>query len=166
MPWLLTSPGHQQPWYWLCRICRFLSYYGRMLSTCIISMWSNDIKCKYMFMLLLNNLARKGLRTECLKIHLYPCGLHSWFIAATWYTALQREIKNNMYVPHICPRHLIFDVCELRGISALIFFKFIRAMWQCTIYAFLNIIQETARLLISSHYGNNVSSIELTSFIY
>ena len=26
MPWLLTSPGHQQPWYWLCRICKSLSY--------------------------------------------------------------------------------------------------------------------------------------------
>ena len=26
MPWLLTSPGHQQPWYWLYRICRSLSY--------------------------------------------------------------------------------------------------------------------------------------------
>ena len=27
MPWLLTSPGqHQKPWYWLCRIGRFLSY--------------------------------------------------------------------------------------------------------------------------------------------
>ena len=26
MPWLLTSPGHQQPWYWLCKIGRFLSY--------------------------------------------------------------------------------------------------------------------------------------------
>ena len=26
MPWLLTSPGHQQPWYWLCRICRPFSY--------------------------------------------------------------------------------------------------------------------------------------------
>ena len=26
MPWLLSSPGHQQPWYWLCRIGRFLSY--------------------------------------------------------------------------------------------------------------------------------------------
>ena len=26
MPWLLTSPGHQLPWYWLCRIGRFLSY--------------------------------------------------------------------------------------------------------------------------------------------
>ena len=26
MPWLLTSPGHQQPWHWLCRICRSWSY--------------------------------------------------------------------------------------------------------------------------------------------
>ena len=26
MPWLLTPPGHQQPWYWLCTIGRFLSY--------------------------------------------------------------------------------------------------------------------------------------------
>ena len=26
MPWLLTSPGHQQPWCWICRIGRFLSY--------------------------------------------------------------------------------------------------------------------------------------------
>ena len=28
VPWLLRSPGHQQPWYWLivCRIGRFLSY--------------------------------------------------------------------------------------------------------------------------------------------
>ena len=26
MPWLLTSPGHQQPWYWLCKICRCWSY--------------------------------------------------------------------------------------------------------------------------------------------
>ena len=26
MPWLLASPGHQQPWYWLCRIHRSWSY--------------------------------------------------------------------------------------------------------------------------------------------
>ena len=26
MPWLLTSPGYQQPWYWLYRICRSFSY--------------------------------------------------------------------------------------------------------------------------------------------
>ena len=33
----------------------------KILSTCVKSMWSNDIKCKYMFMFPLNNLARKEL---------------------------------------------------------------------------------------------------------
>ena len=37
--------------------------WGRILSTCVISMWSNDIKCKYMFMFPLKNLAHKGLKT-------------------------------------------------------------------------------------------------------
>ena len=26
MLWFLTSPGHQQSWYWLCRICRYWFY--------------------------------------------------------------------------------------------------------------------------------------------
>ena len=26
MPWLLASPGHQQPWYWLCKISKSWSY--------------------------------------------------------------------------------------------------------------------------------------------
>ena len=62
MPWLLTSPGHQQPWYWL-----YIEYvgpyltWGRILSTCVVSMWRNDKKCKYMFMFTLKNLACKGL---------------------------------------------------------------------------------------------------------
>ena len=29
MPWLLTSSGHQQPWYWLCRKGRLLSYFRK-----------------------------------------------------------------------------------------------------------------------------------------
>ena len=33
MPCLLASPGHQQPWYWLCRIGRSLSY------------WRKDFNC-------------------------------------------------------------------------------------------------------------------------
>ena len=61
MPWLLTSPGHQQPRYWLYRICRSFSW-GRIWSTCVMSMWSNDTKCKYMFMYLLKNSACKRLR--------------------------------------------------------------------------------------------------------
>ena len=34
--------------------------WGRILSTCVKSMWRNDIKCKYMSMFPLQNLARKG----------------------------------------------------------------------------------------------------------
>ena len=60
MPWLLTSPGHQQPWYLQCGICRSWSYLRKDFKycTCVISMWSNGIKCKYMFMFPLQNLAR------------------------------------------------------------------------------------------------------------
>ena len=56
MPWLLTSPGHQQPWYWLYRICRSWSYLRKDFK----HMWSDDIKCKYMFPP--QNLTRKELR--------------------------------------------------------------------------------------------------------
>ena len=31
LPWLLVSPGHQQPWYWLCRINRFFHKEGSQL---------------------------------------------------------------------------------------------------------------------------------------
>ena len=34
---------------------------GRILRTCVISMWRNDIKCKYVFLFPLKNLAPKGL---------------------------------------------------------------------------------------------------------
>ena len=32
-----------------------------MSTTCVLVVWRNDKKCKYMFMFSLNNLARKGL---------------------------------------------------------------------------------------------------------
>ena len=63
MPWLLTSPGHQQPWhdiYYTEYVGPYLIW-GRILSMCVISMWRNDIKCKDMFRFTLKNLARKGL---------------------------------------------------------------------------------------------------------
>ena len=44
--------------------------WGRILSTCVILMWSNDIKCKYMFVFPLKNLARKGLTRS------QPCRLY------------------------------------------------------------------------------------------
>ena len=68
MPWLLTSPGHQHPWYWLCRKGRSCLTWGRIPSTCVISTWSKDIKCKCMFLFPLNNLTCKGLSIKGLHI--------------------------------------------------------------------------------------------------
>ena len=58
LPWLLVSPGHQQPWYWLCKIGKSWSYMRKAFS----SVWSKDIKCRHMFMFPLKNLACKELR--------------------------------------------------------------------------------------------------------
>ena len=59
MTWLVASSGHQQPWYWLCRIGRYVSYLRKdfnYLCHIFVEKWH---KCKYMF--LLKNLAHKGL---------------------------------------------------------------------------------------------------------
>ena len=54
MPWLLVSPGHQHPWFWLCRIGKFLGCFfftwGRISTTCVMSVWRNYINCSYIFM--------------------------------------------------------------------------------------------------------------------
>ena len=50
MSWLIALPGHQQPWYWLCRIKRSLSSTDRGFPTC--SMMGNDREYKYIFILL------------------------------------------------------------------------------------------------------------------
>ena len=46
MPWLLTSTGHQQLWYIDCveYVAPGITW-GNILSTCVISMWGNGIKC-------------------------------------------------------------------------------------------------------------------------
>ena len=62
MPWLLASPGHQQPWYSLCRISRSLSYSGRNFNYLCLIRVEEWHKFKYMFMPPLKNVARKGLR--------------------------------------------------------------------------------------------------------
>ena len=61
MPWLLTSPGHHSHDIDNIEYVGPSLTWGRILSTCVKSMWRNDIKCKYMFMFPLKNLAHKGL---------------------------------------------------------------------------------------------------------
>ena len=60
MPWLLASPGHQQPWYWLCKIGKSWSYTKKDFN----SLWHVSVeewRCKYMFMFPLKKIARKEL---------------------------------------------------------------------------------------------------------
>ena len=77
MPWLLTSPGHQQPWYWLYRICRSFPYLREDFKyQCQINVEEWHKMLKYMFMFPLKNLARKGLKSD-LCSPLVGAALHS-----------------------------------------------------------------------------------------
>ena len=61
MPWLLTSPGHQQPWYWLYRICMSFCYLRKCFKyLCQINVeeWH---KMQIHFFVPSENLARKLL---------------------------------------------------------------------------------------------------------
>ena len=61
--------------------------WGRILRTCVISMWSNDIKCKYMYMFMfsLKNLARKGLSVlKCPFLNTYPSRMTGSTSSVMW----------------------------------------------------------------------------------
>ena len=63
-PWFPALPGHQQPWYWLCKLGRSLSYMRKhfnFLYQFIMSMWKNDGNGKFIFIFLLKNLAHEEL---------------------------------------------------------------------------------------------------------
>ena len=58
------APGHQQPWYWLCRIGRSLSYSGRNFNyRCLISVKEWHKMSIYVYVLS-EKIAHKGLRTH------------------------------------------------------------------------------------------------------
>ena len=49
MPWLHASPGHQQPWYWLHTIIRFLLSQVMISTACAILVSWNYRTCKCIF---------------------------------------------------------------------------------------------------------------------
>ena len=54
----MTSPSHQQTWYWLYRINRSIFFsQGSISTTCVTSLSRNDRECKYIFMFPQINLA-------------------------------------------------------------------------------------------------------------
>ena len=70
---ILASPGHQQPWYWLCRMGKYLSYLRKDFNACVISMWRNVININICFIFPLKNLARKGSIYQYHLIPFFPC---------------------------------------------------------------------------------------------
>ena len=54
MPWLLASPGHQQPCYWICLINNSMPSMrtNYCITMCVIWVLRNHSKCKYIFMFL------------------------------------------------------------------------------------------------------------------
>ena len=81
MPWLLVSPGHQHPWYWLCRIGQSLSYLRKdfnYLGHVNVEEWHKCIYI-YMFLFILKNLAHRGLSmlTSVCNVSYFPVSLNS-----------------------------------------------------------------------------------------
>ena len=77
MPWLLASPGHQQPLYWLCKIGKSLSSTGKGFSTsCTVSALRNDKNANIFFHAFREKNQRLGLisksRHACLVLLRHP----------------------------------------------------------------------------------------------
>ena len=78
MPWLLRGQGISS------HDIDYVEYvgpgltWGRILSTCVVSMWSYNIKCKYIFMFPLKNFASKELRMSFSVIFLWLIGRISY----------------------------------------------------------------------------------------
>ena len=117
MPWLLTSPGHQQPWYWLYRICRFLSY----LRKDFISMWRNDTKCKCMFMFPLKNLARKGLSIFGVVLQLSILKIECWHLCSSDVcTCHQYRKHGQLQIALNCPEGCRIQIQTLQSVDVCV----------------------------------------------
>ena len=69
MPWLLTRQdisSHDIDYVEKVGSC-FI--WGKISNTCVVSMWRNDTKCKYMLMFPLKNLACRGLSRMFAQMH-------------------------------------------------------------------------------------------------
>ena len=91
--WLLMQDISSHDIDYIEYVGHFLTW-GRILSTCVISMWMNDTKCKYMLIFPLKILARKGLKghlaqqplLELLNCHVVKSLLFVWRLGTRrWY---------------------------------------------------------------------------------
>ena len=134
MLWLLTSPGHQQPWYWQYRICRSFSYLKKDFKyLCHINedewhkMWIH-------VMFPLKNLARKGLiycrlgineNLACC-IHFRRHEKYSLFFLSSILVVLPRWRQEHIYAAY--PIQLLFVALQGSGTSEVIILAWF--LWQ------------------------------------
>ena len=85
MPWLLASPGHQQPWYWLSLIGKLLPWSSKDLSyLCHINV-DEGHKIWIYVMFPLNNLAHKRVKTKLSIYLLHNLPWHSFNSLQHWF---------------------------------------------------------------------------------
>ena len=81
MPWLLASPGHKHPCYWLCRMSKFLSNLRKDFNNlCHVNMeeWQKNVN---IFLFPMKNLACKGL----ILLNNYTCCCKPWWMLLSEY---------------------------------------------------------------------------------
>ena len=96
MHWLLVSPGHQYPWYWLCKFLSYMREDFNYLWYVSVEEW---YKLQIHFYLPHGNLARKGL--SCLHRLQRSCAVGK-----------QQETINGEWTFWIA-NYFVFNVCGL-----------------------------------------------------
>ena len=104
MPWLLTSPGHQQPWYWLCKMGRSFSSKRKnfnYLLHLIVEKWSK--KQTYGFIIIdwfisssIENLSKERVRA----IPPFYFRDHFVYAPSQWETTLQCNVVSHWLGAH------------------------------------------------------------------
>ena len=101
MLWLLASPRYQHPWYWLYRIS--CPTWGRYSTTCVMSVWRNDLICRHIFRFPKKKLAHKEGPSR-LEFHMTWCHISSecqrLMLTLAWISYhMQRKVWNEITYP-------------------------------------------------------------------
>ena len=138
-----------------------------IFSTCVISMWRNDIKCKNMFMFTLKKLACKGLRYVASIYHLshlHPIssGLLSWTDQIATGFSIHPWLMSGLagkwdYASYVCMAVKQEFSCELTNINM---FQKRKKQWEVLVLEWCCHLVFTP-LITHKHIPSKISELEL-----
>ena len=108
MPWLLASPGHQHPWYWPCRIGKFLSYMMKNFQLPVSCQCG--INCRYNFRFPMNNLACIGWILPVVSVKAW--WLLLWHLQVAGNDSLLIMILQLFLLVHLFPSNRLISLTE------------------------------------------------------